>query len=422
MSEATRQFVHAECQEWLDAQPESSIHCCVTDAPYGLSTVSKTGKRSKGGFMGKQWDYDVPSVEMWAALLRVLKPGGSLLCFAGTRTQHRMAVNIEDAGFRLVDTLMWIHGSGFPKAHDIGKQLDKLAGAEREVVGHDASAVARRNKKPTNTTQCCKSDPDSVGVITAPATDAAKQWDGWKSHALKPSYEPIILAMKPNEGSYAENALKHGVAGLNVEACRVPGEYKWRASPSTEFNHSSQSGGSFGDGPNPSGRYPPNLLHDGSDEVLAGFPGARSSGGGGHNTGERGGVGRWNAYTEQASGADGLTTPQYSDSGSAARFFPNLGWTEDELRFFYTAKANKNDRGDGNGHPTVKPVKLMRWLAKLVCPPGGTVLDPFMGSGTTAVACHVERLNFIGVEREAESVEIARNRVKQQCAQVMLEL
>lgn len=354
-------LIHNDCLTWLRERPTASIHCCVTDAPYGLK------------FMGKRWDYDVPSVEIWREVLRVLKPGGTLLSFAGSRTQHRMAVNIEDAGFVLKDVLLWLNGQGFPKAADIGKQIDK------------------------------KSDVRSKWAYVVPIGGLPnKQWDDWKSHALKPAYEPIIMAMKPNDGIYANNALTHGVAGLHIDACRVPGE-------SVTINTFDNGAKPFGDAVGEpytsrqsSRRYPANILHDGSDEVLAGFPNVKAGKAVRHRSGGK------NCHSETEKPP--MPDMGYGDDGSAARFFNRLGWSEDELRFMYQAKASKKEKGPGNNHCTVKPLALMRWLVRLVCPPDGVVLDPFMGSGTTGVACREEGFDFIGIERELDSYEIAKRR------------
>ena len=288
----------------LQLLDDNSVDAIVTDPPYGLA------------FMGKKWDYDVPSEELWRQCFRVLKAGGHMLCFAGTRTQHRMAVRIEDAGFEIRDMIAWVYGSGFPKSLDVSKAIDKAAGAEREVVGKGISGKT-----------AIWQEQGGMGDfnITAPATPEAKQWQGWGT-ALKPAFEPITMARKPLIGTVAENVLQHGTGAINVDGCRV-GE-----------------------------RWPANFIHDGSEEVT-----------------------------------DLL--------GSAARFF-------------YCAKASKRDRDEGNNHPTVKPTDLMRYLCRLVTPPDGTVLDPFMGSGSTGKAAVLEGFRFIGIEREEEYCEIAKARIK----------
>ena len=205
------ELYHGNNQDILKQFQNNYFTSILTDPPYGIS------------FMNKKWDYQVPSIESWQECLRVLKPGGTLLCFAGTRTQHRMAVNIEDAGFILKDCLMWFFGTGFPKALDISKAIDKAMGVEREIVGHMGG---RYNSPGTDIRSGKYVGGEAGGLadwghITEPGSELAKLFDGYKSHGLKPAYEPIILAMKPNDGSYVENALKHGVAGLNIDACRI---------------------------------------------------------------------------------------------------------------------------------------------------------------------------------------------------------
>jgi hypothetical protein len=382
--------------------------------------------------MGKRWDYDVPSEDVWRECLRVLKPGGHLLAFAGTRTQHRMAVRIEDAGFEIRDMIAWVYGSGFPKSLDVSKAIDKLDASEEQerrrlrftAWVRSTGATARQIDEATGTNmgghyttaasqpaimtrehlEACRhllgavpewvereadirsvesrnfAEREVVGVaemrdtsevriavtasaddydaaarrevaITAPATPAARQWAGWGT-ALKPALEPITVARKPLIGTVAENLLEHGTGALNVEGCRV------------------------------GGRWPANLIHDGSEEVV--------------------------------------------------------GLLNDAARFFYCAKASAKDRDEGvagvaggmsgrrdgsmgsitmrkNTHPTVKPTDLMRYLCRLVTPPSGTVLDPFAGSGSTGKAAALEGFRFIGIEREAEYVEIARARIKAAC-------
>lgn len=362
-------LILGNCLEAMRAMPADSVDSIVTDPPYGLN------------FMGKKWDHSVPSVEIWAECLRVLKPGGHLLAFAGTRTQHRMAVNIEDGGFEIRDMIGWIYGSGFPKSLDVGKAIDKAAGAEREVVGTRTDVATRiyDNREGPKL-------PNAID-ITAPATPEAKQWEGWGT-ALKPSLEPITVARKPIEGTVAANVLEHGTGGINVDGCRVGTEKVQSGNGSLgknkiygTMNRDKSTAGTV------AGRWPANFIHDGSPEVLALFP-------------------------ETANSPSGLIT-QGGDSGSAARFF-------------YCAKTSKTDRNESkpamplfgipaehteNNHPTVKPTDLMRYLCRLVTPPGGVVLDPFMGSGSTGKAAILEGFDFIGCELDADSLEIARARI-----------
>jgi site-specific DNA-methyltransferase (adenine-specific) len=365
-----------DCLEVLRTMPDNSVNAVVTDPPYGLS------------FMGKKWDYDVPSVAIWAECLRVLKPGGHLLAFAGTRTQHRMAVRIEDAGFEIRDMIAWVYGSGFPKSLDVSKAIDKAAGAEREVVGRNPNDRAANSAIDFN--------GKGSGFITAPATPEAHQWAGWGT-ALKPALEPITMARKPLTGTVAANVLEHGTGALNVDGCRVGTEETlgrakggWGNKAVGADNYGNfNSIGITKEG----GRWPTNLIHDGSDEVVGLFPQQQS---GGFSQG----MVQHSRTFNVAKGveAERVRDARAPDSGSAARFF-------------YTSKASRDDRDPGNTHPTVKPTDLMRYLCRLVTPPGGIVLDPFMGSGSTGKAAMLEGFGFIGIEREAPSYAIAQQRI-----------
>ena len=384
-------LIHGDSLDKLQDLAENSVDTIITDPPYGLS------------FMGKKWDYDVPSVELWRETLRVLKPGGTALIFAGSRTSHRMAVNVEDAGFTIKDTIMWLYGSGFPKATDISKQLDK--GHEREQIPNPKA------KQQTQSKNGIYSDYEATGNITPyPVTPEAKLWNGWKSHGLKPSYEPIIVAMKPNDGTYANNALKHGVSGLNIDGGRIENNGK---STARERNIAIQGGnfkaGEFKTdgvtaGGHSQGRFPANiildeeageLLDEQSGELKSGVAGKKSKGYGVADIDRKFGEGKADTIPDEGYG--------FNDKGGASRFF-------------YCAKSSKSERTHGgtitNGHPTIKPLKLMEYLVKLTATPtGGTVLDPFMGSGTTGLACKNQGRDFIGIEREAEYIEIAKNRI-----------
>ena len=405
------QIEHGDCLQVLRGMDANSIDSIVTDPPYGLS------------FMGRTWDYDVPSVDIWAECLRVLKPGGHLLAFAGTRTQHRMAVRIEDAGFEIRDMIAWVYGSGFPKSMDVSKAIDKAAGAEREVIGVSAFAARRVEnvERPNTANVGGYANADASSLVTAPATDAARQWQGWGT-ALKPALEPITVARKPLIGTVAANVLEHGTGALNIDACRVAGikptvnNIPFDAWRQAEGRDDRQTPAQTYDASE--GRWPANLIHDGSDEVLAGFPvtGASKSGG------KAGAIG----YHAGGSGAD---RGGHDDSGGSA------------ARFFYCAKASKRDREEGldgfapaktndgrkvdadnayqrgatlrtNVHPTVKPTDLMAYLCRLVTPPGGVVLDPFMGSGSTGKAAMREGFCFIGIERDLDYFAIAEKRLR----------
>jgi site-specific DNA-methyltransferase (adenine-specific) len=365
---------HGDCLGILRTIPEASVDSIVTDPPYGLA------------FMGKRWDYDVPSVEIWAECLRVLRPGGHILAFAGTRTQHRMAVRIEDAGFEIRDMIAWVYGSGFPKSLDVSKAIDQAAGAEREVVGET------RKGAQSESTGRYGAWGDGI-TPTAPATPEAQQWSGWGT-ALKPALEPITVARKPLEGTVAANVLAHGTGALNVDGCRIAASDGYTENAVTQGVNTART--SYAPAvdrrtfePSTSGRWPANLIHDGSDEVVAGFPETDPA-----RVGRRGRAhGRYTNFDAP----DGIRGHD-DDGGSAARFF-------------YCAKASAEDRGPGNHHPTVKPTDLMRYLCRLVTPPDGVVLDPFTGSGSTGRGAVLEGFAFIGCELDPEYLEIARTRI-----------
>jgi site-specific DNA-methyltransferase (adenine-specific) len=382
-------LLHGDCLELMRTLDDCSVDAVVTDPPYGLK------------FMGRKLDCSVPGVEVWAECLRVLKPGGHLLAFAGTRTQHRMAVNIEDAGFEIRDMIAWVYGSGFPKSMDVSKAIDKAAGAEREVVGEDP--WANHHREPRGNSIYGSDATSSNRPVTAPSTEEAKQWQGWGT-ALKPALEPITVARKPMAGTVTENVLEHGTGALNVDGCRIGDTVEtWPSSrarpadgqPNAIYTHKLEGNDqtqTIATGPAPAGRFPSNLIHDGSDDVMRLFPETKS--------GARNGKECANGHTTQpySGGYKGYTTaPHGVSAGSAARFF-------------YCAKASGEDR-EGNAHLTVKPTDLMRYLCRLVTPPNGTVLDPFMGSGSTGVAALLEGFRFIGMEREAEYMRIAEQRI-----------
>jgi DNA modification methylase len=389
---------HGDCLEVMRGMADNSVDAIVTDPPYGLVGASRGGSsqpgdlatpygrsgpsKKRGGFMGKEWDASIPGAEYWSEALRIAKPGAYILAFGGTRTFHRLAVAIEDAGWEIRDTLMWVYGSGFPKSRNVCLDMDKMDGHGNR--GHRI-AVANRHH-PDGTLE-----PNGEHLPAyEPKTDAAKQWAGWGT-ALKPAWEPIIMARKPMVGTVAENVLAHGTGAINVDGCRVE-------APEGKTNGgcagtSALHGGGISErsGVDQSkGRWPANLIHDGSEEVVACFPESRSS------ATLRNRQPRADK-TQYRVGGD-YETVEYGDTGSAARFF-------------YCAKASKSDRGESNGHPTVKPTELMRYLVRLVTQPGGTVLDPFTGSGSTGKAAVLEGFEFIGIEREAEYVAIAEARI-----------
>jgi len=412
-------IINADCLDAMREMPADSVDAIVTDPPYGLE------------FMGKDWDHGVPGEAFWREALRVAKPGAHLLAFGGTRTYHRLTCAIEDAGWDIRDCVMWVYGSGFPKSHDVSKAIDKASGAEREVVG-----VGKRNMMTEGKNTYGTWDESGRFNITAPATDAARQWAGWGT-ALKPAWEPIIVARKPLIGTVADNVLEYGTGVLNIDGCRVEAQIDDKNKRESSRNTSGKGVvTSFGYSPNYNkgsgsefirlGRWPANVIHDGSDEVTGLFPETTSMG---HRPRSAINGGIWgNGKNPKLSGEP---NNGHNDSGSAARFF-------------YCAKASKRDRdegcegmeeriagsmignskedtqrlaGDGvtpvrqvigrNHHPTVKPTALMRYLCRLVTPPCGTVLDPFMGSGSTGKAAILEGFSFIGIDREAEYCAIA---------------
>jgi site-specific DNA-methyltransferase (adenine-specific) len=368
---------------------DCSVDSVVCDPPYGLS------------FMGKKWDYDVPGVDVWRECLRVLKPGGYLLAFAGTRTQHRMAVNIEDAGFEIRDMIAWVYGRGFPKSHNVSVSIDKLHGhgnrgkAIPTASSYQASDVDQENKLTSN----------PVPPYEAKSDDA-KKWEGWGS-SLKPSLEPITVARKPLIGTIAKNVLEYGTGGMNIDACRVPMDADDYEKLSKGVDQIRQRGGvmdnswknssdlSGANPANPLGRWPANFIHDGSQQVLDLFPNTKG--------------GSW-VRTDGARhfNNDGKPTG-YVRSGQADSS------TGSAARFYYCSKAGKKDRDldeHGNIHPTVKPVDLMGYLCRLVTQPGGTVLDPFMGSGTTGKAAMLDGFDFIGCEMDEQYYKIAEARIR----------
>lgn len=477
------QVLHGDCRRVLAGMPDGSVDSVVTDPPYEL------------GFMGKAWDsvgvaYDV---RLWAECLRVLKPGGHLLAFGGTRTYHRMAVAIEDVGFEIRDSLHWCYGSGFPKSLDVSKAIDKAAGAEREVV---AVTSKHRNRPQTENWKKSASVKGGFGMpnteqvgqlaeVTAPATDAARQWSGFGT-ALKPAHEPIVVARKPLVGTVAGNVLAYGTGALNIDGCRVgyQSEADQRANdvlqPGMRESRSGFGGG-YRASTDPAGRWPANLVFthaaDCGDECVAGCPVAELD--------EQSGVSKdgvavrrnlppegkpQDAPTSWSKPAKRDSDMGYGGQGGASRFFTVTEWdpTADVAPFRYVAKPSKRERNAGldglpeksksddpygyanarrgrchrcvrwadtgegddcsrcgarfdraaneqqpmsNHHPTVKPVALMRWLVRLVTPPGGTVLDPFAGSGTTLVAATLEGFDAIGIEMTDDYLPIIAGRV-----------
>jgi DNA modification methylase len=380
--------VTGDCLEVLPTVGEGTVDAIVTDPPYGL------------GFMGKDWDDLPPGVEWAGQCLRVLKPGGHLLAFGGTRTYHRLTCAIEDAGFEVRDCLAWLYGSGFPKSRDVSKAIDKAAGATREVIGKSPYAARRPNPMAGVAYEYNAQgfDPSADLTITAPGTLDAERWQGWGT-ALKPAHEPIVLARKPLTGTVARNVLAHGTGALNVDGCRIEAQgrpfIESKAEPSLS-TFGDGLNGSFAAGRTDVGRWPANVLLDPEAAALLDAQTGTLRSGGAEGV----------SYTQRDLG---IYTPGPSQESA---FYGSVGGVS---RFFYVPKASSAERNAGlddrNGHPTVKPIDLMRWLVRLITPPGGLVLDPFTGSGTTGIACALEGMAFLGIEREAEYVDIARARI-----------
>ena len=470
-------LLKGNCLELLAEMPDNSVDSIVTDPPYEL------------GFMGKSWDNSgiAYNVELWSQALRVLKPGGHLLAFGGSRTYHRLASAIEDAGFEIRDQIMYLYGSGFPKSLNVSKAIDKSTGENRarqlkfttwmrgsglsqkdcaKAIRHlakndeTANAMAQhyysdkqqpaiptldifdalRNLLPNIPDEIEQLVVERTGIewteyknrkvigtrevpvghafagevyggnssnkevnVTLASTPAAQQWDGWGT-ALKPAHEPIVVARKPLIGTVATNVLTYGTGALNIDGSRVAyqGDYRSPAKANGDVN----SGGSFGAGVVPfddakaerTGRWPANVIHDGSEEVLEGFPTTGAAKSGKRNPNGKKQTNAFGDYNGQPDAIGG-----HDDNGGSA------------ARFFYCAKASKSERNAGlenqNFHPTVKPIALMRYLVKLVTPPNGTVLDPFLGSGTTAVAAILEGFNWMGCEMTEDYWPIIEARV-----------
>jgi hypothetical protein len=420
----TRHTLHlGDCLDVLRTLPDHSVDAVVTDPPYGLS------------FMGKRWDYDVPAVEVWAECLRLLKPGGHLLAFAGTRTQHRMAVRIEDAGFEIRDMIAWVYSTGFPKNLNVTKATADIACQCRSSAPPHRPQPDEQRQVQSGVVAGQRQPQKSGAWDLCSGCSKPMVPDGFGT-ALKPSLEPITVARKPLSGTVAETVTTWGTGAINVDGCRVPHGVdvdlsamqhcqKRQDGHIVTLNNPGFSVSTY----KPLGRFPANLIHDGSDEVVGLFPSANSSGT--YNPKDNGpDQSKWST----SFGGKGTPSTMYADSGSAARFF-------------YCAKASKADRDEGceslpvrsagemtdreedseglnspragagrgegarNFHPTVKPTDLMRYLCRLVTPPGGTVLDPFMGSGSTGRGALEEGFRFIGIERDPEYFKIAEVRI-----------
>jgi site-specific DNA-methyltransferase (adenine-specific) len=468
---------HGDCIEVLKGLPENSVDSIVTDPPYGLEFMGKdwdapwkksevvtvTDKKTNGVFHDKGFKHgirfsrgkqEMVAFQLWATewaveCLRVLKPGGHILAFGGSRTWHRLAVAVEDAGFELRDSIAWIYGSGFPKSLDVSKAIDKRAGAERQIVGQQSRQIGKGNWQVDDGGWQDSSKADENGIrtfdLTAPATSEAKQWEGWGT-ALKPAFEPVVVGRKPfGKGvTVAENVLLWGVGGLNIDGSRIAGDtsefYSATGKPRSGMGHArgyemgEGYGGENANPPHSKGRWPANVI---LDEVTAGLLDEQSGERPGGQFPARRGNSVNTAFAsgqETAGGARGM-----GDSGGASRFF-------------YVAKASRRDRNEGleeleakgsgtfdddghrqpgerknnhtapmpkqNFHPTVKPTALMRYLIKLVTPEGGVVLDPFTGSGSTGKAALLDGFQFVGVELTEEYLPIIEGRLRWASEQV----
>jgi site-specific DNA-methyltransferase (adenine-specific) len=390
---------HGDSIETMRELPDNSIDSIVTDPPYGL------------GFMGKAWDALPPGEEWAAECLRVLKPGGHLLAFGGSRTWHRLAVAVEDAGFEIRDSIAWLYGSGFPKSLDVSKAIDKAAGAEREVVG--PSPYANRGASGMSAENGWNPGPLSNAErpgVTAPATDAAKAWEGWGT-ALKPAFEPIVMGRKPLAGTVAANVQAHGTGALNIDASRI-GTGDDRVSGGATGKRVDADAGYMGgwadaeDGRQrpTGGRWPANVMLDEHTAALLD---------------EQSGIlksGRIEAHHGSGGASKGIGTYAMRDRRGEDRSGSNYGDSGGASRFFYVAKAPKKERPvvDGVAHPTVKPLALMQHLIRLVTPVGGVVLDPFEGSGATLEACLIEGFAHIGIEREEDYLPLIAARIERQ--------
>jgi len=435
---------NGDCLEVMDTIDKCSVDSVVTDPPYHLtSIVQRFGKegsapaqfgtdgafaRASKGFMGKEWDGgDIAfQANTWRKCYELLKPGGHLIAFSGSRTYHRMACAIEDAGFEIRDQCIWLYGSGFPKSHNIGREIDKKQGNDREVVGEvraGKNALGQDSgwNKHNNRTQI-------------EVTKGSSEWEGWGT-ALKPAHEPMVLARKPlSDKSVADNVMQHGTGAINIDACRVGGQSedterkkvvrKARTTDGvwTDDNSGMKSEGSEFADADPRGRWPSNVMHDGSEQIQQIFPETTST----EVSRQRTHKGIWTAG-ELAE--DEQFMPAYGDQGNASRYFYCAKTSKDERNSGLHGRHQGQYSSDGrakeienayqrnksvsaNTHPTVKPVELMRYLVRLITPKGGVILDPFMGSGSTGMGAREEDFSFIGIEKESEYYEIAKARIK----------
>jgi site-specific DNA-methyltransferase (adenine-specific) len=423
---STVTLLQGDCLQKLKELEDNSIDSVVTDPPYHLTSIVKRfGKdgsaeaqygtdgafqRASKGFMGKEWDGlgedgigIANNPELWKEVLRVLKPGGHLLSFSHSRTYHRQAVAVEDAGFEIRDQILWIYGSGFPKSRNIGKDIEKI-----KVGGI-------KNLKQVGTKQGIKVETGTSGYSYSkeyvpgksmggkqisgdiPVYEITNEWGGWGT-ALKPAHEPIVMARKPFKGSVAQNVLEWGTGGINVDGCRIGNET--RTVP-VHIDDVKEDNTLFGLHPTiqhervetTQGRFPANIIFDEeAGKILDEQSGITKSG-------KSTGLTPTKARSWKNSSKEGINRIGHNDEAGASRFF-------------YCPKASKKDRNEGNIHPTVKPTDLMAYLVRMITPKGGIVLDPFMGSGSTGKAAVREGFDFVGIEREDEYMEIAKSRIE----------
>lgn len=366
-----------KCEDVMPTLAAESVYSVVSDPPYGLS------------FMGKEWDHGVPGASFWKHAMRLCRPGAHLLAFGGTRTFHRLACAVEDAGWDIRDVIAWVYGSGFPKSLDVSKAIDKEAKVVREP--DDYTGANYKNKVYGSGMgggrTLSRGDPATAA--------AAAAWEGWGT-ALKPSFEPIVVARKPLIGTVSANVQEYETGAINVDGCRIGVEtVGWNGGNGFQNTHEASKHGGLGAGaPRPvQGRWPANFVHDGSDEVVKLFPDAGGGSASDYDWRESNNDNTTNVIKNIKSGV------HYGDSGNAARFF-------------YCAKPAPEERGDLNKHPTQKPVDLMQWLVRLVTRRGGLVLDPFMGSGTTGVAAINEGMRFVGIEQDETYCKVAVGRIQ----------
>ncbi|WP_413600817.1 DNA-methyltransferase [Curtobacterium sp. Curtsp57] len=462
---------HGDCLDVLRELPDESVHAVVTDPPYGLSNTDPghvseaithwtTGDRSflpsaGGGFMGKAWDEFVPPPAVWDECMRVLKPGGHLLAFAGSRTIDLMALSIRLAGFDIRDSIAWLYGSGFPKSMDVAKAVEAhvlVGGSHTSQKRRAAMGDEYAPSAATGTFRQVESSMDNVRTTPPsfePTTDEAKAWDGWGT-ALKPAFEPIVVARKPIIGTVAKNVLAHGSGALNIDAVRTPTTdplgggaqsgsglttksdgwaRPWMADVDARTAHAERVTANV-EKAESLGRWPANVVLDESQATELDRQ-APDTGGSGRASGPslRGATTAGAAFGARNGLPDDREPAFYGDRGGASRMFPTFSTTDEDWAwearvrslptFRYEAKAPTSERPvvDGVAHPTVKPLDLMRWLVRLVTPKGGTLLEPFAGSGTTVEACLREGFDVIAIEREADYLPLIEKRIRKDHAQ-----